>query len=407
LVPTLEFKFANLCNRKSAKRSKLYTRMIDFGALFIDVTQLPQTGYGLFQILTIAAVYGYILCYASNMISDGSELLLLVPAYAGIVGSIVLPVLGAVPDGCIVLFSGLGPNAQSTLNVGVGALAGSTIMLLTVPWFLSVLGGRVNVDSNGDARYKSPKLTNPNEYNLFGHGVTVTESTARGSVIMLLSAIPFLVLQIPAMFYVDMTVAKQAMGESTWSLLGFILCLFIFCAYLWYQYKTANDDDHKDMSNEVVLDAINSNKITLLAVIYGELAAHNVKFPDESWVGVKPAAPVFLSALKGNKDSSSVASTTELTPLKLNSVNMSQASSASALAACELPEKVLANLEKMLKPFFTKYDTDKSGLLDSVELQAVLRDLGEKDLTQAKRLKMIYETSPVSNKHLNCMFSMK
>lgn len=68
------------------------------------------------------------------MISDGSELLLLVPAVAGIVGSVVLPVLGAVPDGAIVLFSGLGDDAQDELSVGVGALAGSTIMLLTIPW---------------------------------------------------------------------------------------------------------------------------------------------------------------------------------------------------------------------------------------------------------------------------------
>ena len=74
-------------------------------------------------------------CSASNMISDGSELLLLVPAVAGLVGSVVLPVLGAVPDGAIVLFSGLGDDAQEQLSVGVGALAGSTIMLLTIPWW--------------------------------------------------------------------------------------------------------------------------------------------------------------------------------------------------------------------------------------------------------------------------------
>lgn len=76
----------------------------------------------------------YPVCSASNMISDGSELLLLVPAVAGLVGSVVLPVLGAVPDGAIVLFSGMGDDAQSQLSVGVGALAGSTIMLLTIPW---------------------------------------------------------------------------------------------------------------------------------------------------------------------------------------------------------------------------------------------------------------------------------
>jgi len=37
---------------------------------------------------------GYVLFVASNMISDGSELLLLVPSIAGLVGSCVLPVLG-------------------------------------------------------------------------------------------------------------------------------------------------------------------------------------------------------------------------------------------------------------------------------------------------------------------------
>ena len=46
----------------------------------------------------------------------------------------MLPILGAVPDGAIMLFSGLGPDAQEQMQVGVGALAGSTIMLLTVPW---------------------------------------------------------------------------------------------------------------------------------------------------------------------------------------------------------------------------------------------------------------------------------
>jgi len=68
---------------------------------FIDVASLPKDGYGFFQLLCIGGVYGYILMWASSMISDGSELLLLVPSLAGLVGSIVLPILGAVPDGCI------------------------------------------------------------------------------------------------------------------------------------------------------------------------------------------------------------------------------------------------------------------------------------------------------------------
>ena len=48
-------------------------------------------------------------------------------------------------------------------QVGVGALAGSTIMLLTIPWCLSVYGGRVDLDSDGKANYrKTPKLSPQN-----------------------------------------------------------------------------------------------------------------------------------------------------------------------------------------------------------------------------------------------------
>ena len=82
------------------------------GRYFVEVKDLPQTTEGLVQLLFLGGTYGYILCFASNLISDGSELLLLIPSMAGLIGSVVLPVLGAVPDGCMVLFSGLGPEAQ-------------------------------------------------------------------------------------------------------------------------------------------------------------------------------------------------------------------------------------------------------------------------------------------------------
>jgi hypothetical protein len=70
-------------------------------SFFIDVASFPEGVGGFVQLLTIGGFYGYLLMYASNLISDGSELLLLVPSLSGLVGSVVLPVLGAVPDGCI------------------------------------------------------------------------------------------------------------------------------------------------------------------------------------------------------------------------------------------------------------------------------------------------------------------
>lgn len=109
---------------------------------------------GMCQLLFLGGVYGFILFKGSNMISDGAEMLELVPSIRGVVGAVVLPVLGAVPDGAIVLFSGMGDNAKKELDVGVGCLAGSTIMLLTLPWALSIYAGRVDLDQDGNGNYK-------------------------------------------------------------------------------------------------------------------------------------------------------------------------------------------------------------------------------------------------------------
>ena len=103
------------------------------------------------------------------MISDGSELLLLVPQWAGLIGSVVLPFLGAVPDSAIgniislllwliVIFSGLGDieSVKKQITIGIGALSGSTILLITIPWALSIIAGRVSLNEKGEGNYTRP-----------------------------------------------------------------------------------------------------------------------------------------------------------------------------------------------------------------------------------------------------------
>lgn len=122
--------------------------------------------------------------------------------------------MGAVPDGAIVLFSGLGPDAQNQLSVGVGALAGSTIMLLTVPWGLSILAGRVNLAADGSANYSAkPKLT-PG-ISQFRTGVAPTEAVARGGKVMILTSISYFLIQGPAfVFHCGKKASKDCHGSS-------------------------------------------------------------------------------------------------------------------------------------------------------------------------------------------------
>lgn len=66
----------------------------------------------------------------------------------GLIGGLVLPILGALPDAAIIAMSGLGGSvaeAQEQVAVGMGTLAGSTVMLLTIAWAGSLVLGRCDL----------------------------------------------------------------------------------------------------------------------------------------------------------------------------------------------------------------------------------------------------------------------
>jgi len=84
--------------------------------------------------------------------------------YKDLIGTIVIPILGAVPEGFMVLFSGLGSNPQATAGIGIGTLAGSSIMLLTINWAMVIVAGRVDID-NGVCNYNAKEDDNDNNDN--------------------------------------------------------------------------------------------------------------------------------------------------------------------------------------------------------------------------------------------------
>ena len=297
-------------------------------------------------------MYAYVLMFASNMISDGSELLLLIPSLAGLVGSVVLPVLGAVPDGCIVLFSGIGPTAQEQLSVGIGALAGSTIMLLTAPWFLSVLGGRVNFGSDGKPDYKK-KNNFPTDIEKwwFSTGVSLAPNVQTGGFLMTVTSITYLIIEAPAMvfghkyFGEDIPVGQ---AEIPYALVALLSSSGMFFGYLYYKcyLNTTSIDEAKRI--EKIIEKIKKNEITLRGIIQAELKDKKVR-----------------------KSSQSAAEAGESSKLIMKN-------------------EVKKSLESIVKPFFQKYDIDDNKKLDLTELGSLLKELGE---SEAKKYFKKFDTN--------------
>jgi len=328
-------------------------------------TAAPPTGLNPFpdpkncnmaQIMFLMCMYGYVLFQASNLISNGSELLLLVPQLAPIVGSIVLPILGAVPDGMMVLFSGLGENAQEQVSVGVGALAGSTVMLLTLPWFAAIVAGRVSI-KDGNATYKRPagdttknwdKLNPPGSFSLFGTGVQWQADIKQNTKYMLLSLLGYVVIQ-GATFTVDKmpkpkhmpemekaeAIHEEAHFESTWALVGLIVCVLEFRYYMKAQWAlTKSAKGHVDDAiADAHIQAMKEGKLTLRGAM--------AKFRERNWA---------MLCQKG----------------ALEQVLHHKESMDEVRRMC-----------KVLAPFFAEYDLNGDNQIDFEEFRMIFRDVNE------------------------------
>ena len=322
--------------------------------------------WGLVQVLLLMMVYAYILFTASNMLSIGSELLLLVPSIAGIVGSVVLPILGAVPDGAIMLFSGLGPDAQHQLSVGVGALAGSTIMLLTVPWGAAIIAGRVGIGADGLAQYgikksrrsatgASSEITSEeivakklgqnaeHRHWLEATGVSPGPSIKSNAFVMVATSLVYLVIQGPAWAYAtepstDEMNATVSHVERWWAMGALLLCLLNFTGYLFLMVQQTNSEESTNRVDSAIIKAIQTEQgVTLSGVLYPMIADGQAK----------------LTELRSKR-------TDAIKPFSVT-----------------LLDKDRRRLAKILEPFFHKYDRNGDGRIDLTEMHALLADLHE------------------------------
>ncbi|KIY91568.1 hypothetical protein MNEG_16396, partial [Monoraphidium neglectum] len=166
------------------------------------------------------------------MIGDGGEWLMELKLAPSVIGGLVLPIIGALPDALIIINSGLHESrsaAREEISVGMGTLAGSTVMLLTIVWGGSVLLGRCDLDDVTGAQ-RDRTRTRP-WFDLVNTGVSTDAATPRSAWAMLAAAGLFVVVQASA-FAVPRQHAKLHSGVS---LAGCILCFITLAVYCGYQ----------------------------------------------------------------------------------------------------------------------------------------------------------------------------
>ncbi|KAG9146136.1 hypothetical protein Leryth_015919, partial [Lithospermum erythrorhizon] len=175
--------------------------------------------------LFLILVYGYLMYLAATYLSSGSELLLEILG-PGLIGGLLLPMLGALPDAMLILVSGVSGSvetAQSQVSVGMGLLAGSTVMLLTLVWGTCVVVGKCDIQND-----VALDLQDTKGFSLTGSGVSTDIWTSYAGIIMAVSVIPFLVVQLPQAF-------TSSTGRHLSVLIALIISVSLLISYCIYQ----------------------------------------------------------------------------------------------------------------------------------------------------------------------------
>eukprot|EP00762_Andalucia_godoyi_P003799 ANDGO_08530.mRNA.1 hypothetical protein DICPUDRAFT_153287 len=207
-------------------------------------SDLFPCSHSIFGNIVLMAMYGFVLAVGAKIISDGSEMLLLI-MNPGFIGGFVLPVLGGLPDAAIIVVSCLGPKdqAQENISVGVGTLAGSTIMLLTIALGASLWVARCDITADGKGVIEG-QLTNTRD--ILNTGMSVGKDVRVGAAIMIGLSFLYFVIQGVAFVYVadpDSDTAKT--HEKNFALATFVLCMVAFLCYGTYQVMSTDSQEDR------------------------------------------------------------------------------------------------------------------------------------------------------------------
>ncbi|KAK8633393.1 hypothetical protein V6N13_014239 [Hibiscus sabdariffa] len=182
-------------------------------------------------------VYEYLLFRGESYLGYGGEQMFKILG-PGFFGASAFQILGALPESLILLASGLMNTkevAQEYAYTGVGLLAGSSILLLTLIWGTCLIVGSHHLYNNGP--HYSILPTNSNSiilsfhkllHSLTGYGITTDQETSYTARIMVVSVTPFLIIQLLKIF--------PPAAKLPLIFIAFTISLLFLLCYFFYQF---------------------------------------------------------------------------------------------------------------------------------------------------------------------------
>ncbi|KAI5411777.1 sodium/calcium exchanger NCL [Lathyrus oleraceus] len=179
--------------------------------------------------LFLILVYQYLLFHGESYLAAGGEQVFKILG-PGVFGASAFDILGALPESLILLVTGLSSDkerAQESASTGVGLLAGSSILLLTVLWGTCVIVGKQDLknESNSHCSYSSSGRI---KQSLIGYGITMDVDTRKMARNMVFSVIPLLIMQIPSLLHFSTSSRNFTLMISLIIAVSFLISYFIY-----------------------------------------------------------------------------------------------------------------------------------------------------------------------------------
>ncbi|XP_059663885.1 sodium/calcium exchanger NCL2-like [Cornus florida] len=176
--------------------------------------------------LFLIVVYEYLLSLGDQYVAAGSELFFKIIG-PGIFGASLFQVLGTIPVVVLMLVSGLSASYESVAEqaaMGMSMLAGAAVMQLTLVWGSCVAFGSFDISKTSTSSNTEQKKP----FSLTGLGVKTDADTSKTAKVMMISMVPFLILQLPK-------ILNSSSGTRVTVLVTLIVTLAFLFVYCFYQ----------------------------------------------------------------------------------------------------------------------------------------------------------------------------